>query len=59
MDDVGTIDKIECFAHVMISNQHTDASTLELQHQRADFAYRDGGDADTLGLIVKPLINLR
>ena len=40
IDDAGTIDDIQRLAHIMIGDQHADATILELQHELADISNR-------------------
>ena len=45
MQDVGAVDDIERFAHVVVGDQHADATVLEMRHQIADVGHGDRVDA--------------
>ena len=44
-DDVGAIDQAERFAHVVIGDEHADATFRKLTDQRANIGDRNGIDA--------------
>ena len=45
MDDVGTVDDVQCFAHIVIRNQNTDPPVLEMRDQVTNIT--DGNGIDT------------
>ena len=45
MQDIGAVDDLERVANIVVGDQHADAAVLQMPHQIADFAHRDGIDA--------------
>ena len=45
MQDIGAVNDFQCFAHIMVGDQHANATVLQMLDQITDFANRDGVNA--------------
>ena len=41
MKDIGSVDDFQCFPHIVVRDQHTDAAIFQMSYQFADLANGD------------------
>ena len=44
VQDIGAVNDFQCFAHVVIGDQHPDAAVFQIVHQMPDFGHGDRVD---------------